>query len=424
MARAVRGEMNSLGRSREFDPWGRTVVVLDPCAPNGRPAKDGGEKADDLGAIKKAVDDAASVRGGLWLSYLFVLFYLAVAAGAVTHADLFLENPVKLPFLNIELPLLAFFLLAPILFLVLHAYTLVHLVMLTDKAKRYHQALHAQIDSDSTRDSLRRQLPSNIFVQFLAGPRDVRDSAFGYLLRVIAWVTLVVAPVLLLLLMQIQFLLFHDGSIAWTQRVALLADLVLLWWLWRKILSGREPGRWLGPSWLWSIVGLTVAFGAFLFSWKVATFPGEWQDHLTEKEFFWAPFPRPGLRPGEDPLHTLVFESEVDPTTRRRKSFFSSTLVLPGFNIYEGLGTDDPEKAKWRDFVFQARGRGLVCVNPTLCPSSLSIQVFSKPLTWESSRSLMASSQLWQSVDVIFPCSSLLFTCHAIRELPDAFRQT
>ena len=48
--------------------------------------------ADDLEAIKKAVDDAASVGGGLWLSYLFVLFYLAVAAGAVTHEDLFFEN--------------------------------------------------------------------------------------------------------------------------------------------------------------------------------------------------------------------------------------------------------------------------------------------------------------------------------------------
>ena len=91
MARAVRGEMNSLGISRELDPWGRTVVGLDLCAPNGRPRRPAtvGDKADDLDAIKKAVDDAASVGGGLWLSYLFVLFYLAVAAGAVTHADLF-----------------------------------------------------------------------------------------------------------------------------------------------------------------------------------------------------------------------------------------------------------------------------------------------------------------------------------------------
>jgi hypothetical protein len=61
-------------------------------------------KAGDLEAIKKTVDDTAAVGGG-YGSYLFVLFYLAVAAGAVTHADLFLENPVKLRFLNTELPL-------------------------------------------------------------------------------------------------------------------------------------------------------------------------------------------------------------------------------------------------------------------------------------------------------------------------------
>ena len=89
--------------------------------PNLRPVA---ADANNLEAIKKAVDDVAAVGGGLWLSYLFVLFYLAVAAGAVTHGDLFFENPVKLPFLNIELPLLAFFFLAPILFLVVHAYTL------------------------------------------------------------------------------------------------------------------------------------------------------------------------------------------------------------------------------------------------------------------------------------------------------------
>src|SRR5271165_4409996 len=187
-----------------------------PVQPGGRPATDGGEaaladgraesqqrnaesaapaparelpkiaeKANDLEAIKKAVDDAAAVGGALWFSYLFVLFYLAVAAGAVTHADLFFENPVKLPFLSVELPLLAFFFLAPILFLVVHAYTLVHLVMLTDKAKRFDAALRDQVGDENAavRDSLRRQLPSNVFIQFLAGPRDVRESAFGFLLR-------------------------------------------------------------------------------------------------------------------------------------------------------------------------------------------------------------------------------------------------
>src|ERR1700731_418988 len=95
-------------------------------------------KADDLGEIKNAVEDAAAVSGGLWLSYLFVLFYIAIAAGAVTHGDLLLERPVKLPFLNVELPLLAFFALAPSVILIIHAYALMHFIMLGNKASRFH----------------------------------------------------------------------------------------------------------------------------------------------------------------------------------------------------------------------------------------------------------------------------------------------
>ena len=59
-------------------------------------------KATDLDALRTAVVDAAGVGYGLWFSYLFALLYFAIAAGAVTHRDLLLESPVKLPFLNDE----------------------------------------------------------------------------------------------------------------------------------------------------------------------------------------------------------------------------------------------------------------------------------------------------------------------------------
>jgi hypothetical protein len=178
-------------------------------------------KADDLGEIKNAVEDAAAVSGGLWLSYLFVLFYIAIAAGAVTHGDLLLERPVKLPFLNTELPLLAFCALAPFLFLVTHAYTLAHFVMLGKKALRFHEQLRRELpgpkscvgeggplpgrSSKEIRDKLRHLLPSNIFVQILAGPPETRGGMFGFILKLIALATLVLFPVLLLLLLQSQF---------------------------------------------------------------------------------------------------------------------------------------------------------------------------------------------------------------------------
>jgi hypothetical protein len=78
-------------------------------ASNEAQVEDLAKKAHDLDAVRKSVDDAASISGTLWFSYLFTLLYIAIAAGSVTHKDLLLESPVKLPFLNVELPLVAFF---------------------------------------------------------------------------------------------------------------------------------------------------------------------------------------------------------------------------------------------------------------------------------------------------------------------------
>lgn len=71
------------------------------------------------------------------------------------HADLLLRNPVKLPFLTIELPLLAFFGLAPLLFIIAHVYTPVHLVMLAAKV-----GLGVHRDRPHQRDANRRLQPA------------------------------------------------------------------------------------------------------------------------------------------------------------------------------------------------------------------------------------------------------------------------
>ena len=51
--------------------------------------------------------------------------------------------------------------------------------MLSDKVRAFDRALREQIDDAEIRTQLRRQLPSNIFVQFLAGPREIRDGVMG-----------------------------------------------------------------------------------------------------------------------------------------------------------------------------------------------------------------------------------------------------
>ena len=303
-----------------------------------------------------------------------ILLNVALAANSVSQVDLFLEKPVRLPFLGTDTQLSDFFFLAPILFVIVHAYMLVHLNMLSNKAQRFNFALYDPLRQITvqTRETLQWQLQSNIFIQFLAGPPGVRAGLLGWLLRTILWITLVSAPVLLLLMMQIQFLPFHSLFVVWTQRIALVVNLLLIWWLWRQILSGGKivgaQKGWTDHAWLGT--GLALSLAVVLFSWTVATFPGEWQE---ERLPSWPILPAmtelgtsaitASLRDRVNStkrvsLHDWLFNATPDVLTHRRLPF-SSTLVLPGLNIYEGLAIDDPEKAKWRDFVFRARGRDL-----------------------------------------------------------------
>jgi len=108
-------------------------------------------KAKDLGALRDAVVDAAGVSVGLWLSYLLVLFYLAIAVGGVTHRDLLLENPLKLPILYVDVPLVGFFVLGPALFVIVHTYVLLHFALLAGKVGAFHSELQMQISDEHTR---------------------------------------------------------------------------------------------------------------------------------------------------------------------------------------------------------------------------------------------------------------------------------
>jgi hypothetical protein len=293
------------------------------------------------------------------------LFYIGIAAGAVTHKDLLLENPVKLPFLNVELPLVTFFVLAPIIFIISHAYTLVHFVMLGAKVGVFDTELRAQLaDAPETGEGLRRQLPSYIFVQFLAGPGDIREGGLGWLLKAVAWISLVIGPVLLLLLIQAQFLPYHLAWVTWVQRFAVLADMILLWLLWPAVLNGRSKLMWRlerrGKGWpvvlaltVRYIAGLAACLIALGLAFSAATLPGEWLDeHAGNKQWIppncvtaWLGAKDEHDKPIWTSFHDLLFNGGVDDVTRRRKSLFSNTLVLPGFDALEAAKIEDPKNS-------------------------------------------------------------------------------
>jgi hypothetical protein len=227
----------------------------------------------DVEALEKSVNDSATRVSAIWVSFLIFGLYLVIAGGTVTHRQLFLEDPLKLPVLNIELPLVGFFFLAPILFVIFHAYVLIQVLLLGRTAAAYNKAVEKAHFGTEENASIRQRLANTLFAQIFAGSPRERDGWVGWLLRAMAWITLAIAPVLILLVFEFQFLPYHSGPVTWAVRVLIVIDLAIVLVIWPAV---RDPGRdvTLGRVFRqW--VALPTAIVTAAFAWIVLTFPGE-----------------------------------------------------------------------------------------------------------------------------------------------------
>jgi hypothetical protein len=299
--------------------------------------------ADDPDEVRKALDDAAGMSRNLWLAYLTFGTYLAISVASVTHTDLFLQTPIKLPLLNVELPLVAFFWVAPLLFLIFHAYLLLNLRLLVDNVLRFNQMLEGAKLTPEEQDSFRLLLSNFPFVQLLAGTRDSKKGPVGWVLAVIVWITIVFAPVVLLVVIQLKFLPYHHELVTWLHRGVIAADILLLWFFWGSIMRAANRGR------LRSILALTgnltLTIVVLLFATLIATFPGEWlvdENGLATTRIF-----------GTKSAYELLFSGEVNELKGTRDSVWDNTLVLPDKDFVEDARLDKV------DTTISLRGRDL-----------------------------------------------------------------
>jgi hypothetical protein len=158
------------------------------------------DKANSFDNVRAAIEEGSGFVRGLWVTFVLLGAYLVIATASVTHTQLFLETPIKLPLFDVNLPLVAFFWAAPFIFIIFHFYLLLQLVVLAEKIRRLNDVIAAARLTESLRHNLRLLLPNDLLVQFLAGPRKRRQGAMGFMFRAVAWITVVAGPVLLLLL--------------------------------------------------------------------------------------------------------------------------------------------------------------------------------------------------------------------------------
>jgi uncharacterized protein YjbI with pentapeptide repeats len=227
----------------------------------------------DIGALEKSLNDSATRVSTIWISFLISSLYLLTAATTVTHRQLLLDQPVKLPVLNIDLPLWGFFFLAPILFVIFHVYVLLQVLLLGRTAATYNEAIDRATLPPPSNTAIRQRLANTLFAQIFAGSPLEREGWLGRLLKAMAWITLAIAPVLILLAIQLAFLPYHSHLATWTHRGLIAAELAIAFLLWPRVLDARRDFEWRGfRQWVFPLASCVL----FVFlSLCLATFPSE-----------------------------------------------------------------------------------------------------------------------------------------------------
>src|SRR3954447_25075951 len=117
----------------------------------------------DVEALEKSLNDSATRVSTIWVSFLIFSLYLLTAATTVTDRQLLLAEPVKLPLLNIDLPLWGFFFLAPVLFVVFHVYVLLQVLLLGRTAATYSEAVDERVKVAADNLRVRQRLANTLF---------------------------------------------------------------------------------------------------------------------------------------------------------------------------------------------------------------------------------------------------------------------
>lgn len=267
------------------------------------------QQGSDPAIVKKALEDSTNLARNLWISFLVFGTYLVITFGGTTHRQLFYEEPIVLPVLNAKLPLLTFYWVAPIMFVIYHLYLLLSLKLLADQVKHYVNLLKESGLSEEQLEDARLQLSNFPPVQMIAGTEEQQKSWSGWLIDFTVFTTVALGPIMLLLLAQLMFLPYHSRWVTNAHRAIIVVDLLLLIYFWCKITDWQ-------PSLNKAAIAIATVVATAITSVFILVFPGESDARINwlYVETGAKALPHPGIanQPGDGYLYnTIVLANET-----------------------------------------------------------------------------------------------------------------
>lgn len=287
-----------------------------------------------LKELADAANEAAKREATQWFFLVTLLVYLAIAAGGTTPRRLLLGEPVTLPIFNVALPLTGFFVVAPAILVAVHFYLLAQLRVMAAKVAAFLDAAEAEADGNAAvlRLTLRRLDPFPV-AQVHAAARLGEDALA---LRTMAVTTLVAAPLLLLLFVQVRFLAYQDVLVTAWHRALIMLDLVLLWRFLPAVLPvGTRLAR---PALAAATAALVLAI------WTIPVHPEERGERFGGAAFerLRALLPRSIVLPDDDfvPLEGAALEAASRTVILRGRTLRGAVLTRADLRRADLTGAD------------------------------------------------------------------------------------
>src|SRR4029077_1428791 len=115
---------------------------------------------------------------------------------------------------------------------------------------------------------------NTIFAQIFAGSPREREGFVGSLLKAMAWITLALAPILVVLAFQVCFLSHHSEIVTSTHRILILIEIIVFFVIWPLALDAQLNFQW--PN-----IGAELQHFAVLplqvFRWRERSDTGLWR---------------------------------------------------------------------------------------------------------------------------------------------------
>lgn len=216
------------------------------------------ETSPHIEKLLEAANSASQTVAALHVAFIAFAAYLGVIVWGTTHEDLLRISPVKLPILDVELPLTTFYAFVPWMVVLLHFNLLMQLELLSCKLWNLDRDLPATPAGQQVRDRL-FIFP---FTHLIVGRSSV--WLIRWLLSLVVGITVIALPLFMLLAAQIRFLPFHDEAITWSQRLAVWSDAVMLLALWPLIASPQDRAREWWQNFAFSLLGYWPAWLRYL----------------------------------------------------------------------------------------------------------------------------------------------------------------